>query len=157
MPAVAMTLKRTEPLRAYILTLREARGLSQEEVAKGVGIHPRTYTSWENGQTKELKLDTARSLIRLLGGWFEHLEHIDEISAEEARALAVEWLNLTPAEQEAARTSVGKLKRIVALTCDDPDQLVEVVNRLRKDAQANPAILDLVLGYLDGVSTRSRP
>jgi transcriptional regulator with XRE-family HTH domain len=146
-----------DPLRSYVITLRKGQKLSQEDVAEKLGKGRRTYIAWETGETKDLKLPVARSLVRILDGAFEHLGMMDELSADEARELAEHWLKMSPGERGAARTSASKLRRVVELAADDPQRLDDVIRQLRNDARADPAVLDLIAGYLAGLrASRSR-
>lgn len=138
-----------DPLRTYVLTLRKLAKLDQDEVAAQVGIGYRTYMAWEQGEIKDLKLPIARRLIQVLGGFFPHLGYVDELTADEAQRLATQWHLLSPEERAAAQAE-PRARRTVALADDDPLTLDALLRRLRDMARADPALIDLISGYLDG-------
>src|SRR4051812_26776845 len=141
-----------DPLRSYVATLREGRGLTQPEAAKAAGIKPRTYISWENGEVSKIDIELIRSIVRALGGMFAHLDQVLEMTPEQARALAASWVALSDEERAKAQSGAGKLERIVALSADDPLKLDDVLRRVRDAARDNPEVLQLISGYLAGVS-----
>lgn len=61
-----------------ILTLRQELGISQEELARKLGVSFTSVNRWENGQTKPSKL--ARKQIDLLSKKTEKLK--DLVGAE---------------------------------------------------------------------------
>lgn len=145
-----------DPLRVYVITLRKAAGLTQEDVAGRLEIGYRTYIAWESGETKDLKLPIARALIRAIGGAFRHLEHIEDLSAEEARDLAETWARLSPEERAAAEQAASNLDRMIQLSADDPIKLERVLRRLRDEAKGNEELIELINGYLDGYKAAQR-
>lgn len=46
--------------------LRKEKGLTQQELAKDIGVHYRTLQNWENGKA-EIKTDKAQQLADFLG------------------------------------------------------------------------------------------
>lgn len=148
----AAALRASDPLRSYVATLREEMGLTQPEVGELAGIKPRTYISWESGEVAKIDIEVIRAIVRAVGGAFQHLDQVLDMTAEQARALALSWSALSAEEQEQARAGAAKLDRIVALTADDPAKLDEVLRRVRDAARDNPEVLTLVSGYLAGVS-----
>lgn len=157
--ASATTALGGDPLRIYVITLRKLAGLSQEDVSGQLGIGYRTYMAWETGETKDLKLPVARSLIRVIGGSFDHLEHMDELSPEEAKLLAENWAKMSSEEREAARRGRAHLARIIQLAADDPAKLEDVLRRLRDEARGDTELLHIISGFLDGyrAATRRKP
>ena len=148
----AAAFKAGDPLRSYILVLREGRGMSQPEVAAAAGMKRRTYIAWENGEVEKLDIEVARSIIRALGGLFEHIDQVLDMSAEQARDMATNWLSLSEEDQEAARRGSTQLQRVVALSDDDPFLLDDVLRRVRDASRADPSVLKLVAGYLAGIA-----
>jgi DNA-binding XRE family transcriptional regulator len=138
-----------DPLRTYVITLRKLAKLDQDEVAAQIGIGYRTYMAWEQGETRDLKLPVARRLIQVIGGSFQHLAFIDEMTADEAQRLAMQWHQLSP-EERATAQSEPRARRTVALGDDDPLTLDALLRRLRDMAREDPALIDLISGYLDG-------
>lgn len=139
-----------DAIRAYISTLRAGRGMSQDALASQIGMAPRTYKAWETGETKDIKIPRVLRAIRVLGGTFDHLEELDNATEDDAKRLAREWVQLTPEQQEQVTRLRSKVRRVIELSEQDPDRLEQVIERLRSDARADPAILDLVLAYIDG-------
>jgi DNA-binding XRE family transcriptional regulator len=148
----AAAFKAADPLRSYILVLREGRHMSQPDVAASAGIKRRTYIAWENGEVGKLDIEVARAIVRAVGGLFEHVDLVLDMTAEQAREMAHNWLSLSEAEREAARKGTEGLKRVVALADDDPYLLDSVLRRVRDAARADPGVLKLVAGYLAGLT-----
>lgn len=46
----AAEIRASDPLRAYIVALRDGRNMSQPDTADAAGIKRRTYIAWENGE-----------------------------------------------------------------------------------------------------------
>ena len=51
----------------YIRNLRTAKGLSQEELGKMVGVQRAAVQKWESGKTKNLKRETIKMLSEFFG------------------------------------------------------------------------------------------
>jgi len=140
----------TDPLRAYVLTLRKTAKLSQTAVAKKIGVTRRAYIAWETGETGDLRLQVARKLMHAVGGSLDHLDELDDMSVEQATDLARNWSKIPPEDRPAAQRARQKLQRIIELTADDPVQLEQVILQLRADIRADPQLLDQLSAYLDG-------
>lgn len=56
-----------ETMGDRIKQLRKARNLTQEEFAKAVGVTKSAVSQWEDGSTKNLKLDTFLRVLDTLG------------------------------------------------------------------------------------------
>jgi transcriptional regulator with XRE-family HTH domain len=56
-----------------IKLLREAKGLSQLDVGKVVGVSKQAVSQWESGQTANVKLQTFLRLCEVLGAKPEYL------------------------------------------------------------------------------------
>lgn len=153
---MSATAAAADPLRAYVVTLRTSRRLSQQAAAEGAGIQPRTYISWENGETKKIDIDALRSIVEYLGGAFEHLKTIHLKTPEEGRALALQWLSLSEDEKLAAVAATEKLNRIVVLAENDPARLDEVLRLIRDRVRDDPELLSLISGFLAGLAARGR-
>lgn len=141
-----------DPLRAYVLTLRKlARPkLSQTAVARAIGMTRRSYISWETGATGDLRWQTGRKLLDVIGGAPEHLDELDRMTVDEAVRFAQEWAKIPPDDRPAAQRARQKLRRIVELADDDPAQLERIIEQLRADARADPQLLGQLSAYLDG-------
>lgn len=50
-----------------IKTLRQAKGLSQQELADRLGITKGAVMHWETGRTKNIRNETMLKLVRILG------------------------------------------------------------------------------------------
>jgi transcriptional regulator with XRE-family HTH domain len=139
-----------DPLRAYVRELRSLAGLTQQEVADRLGLTRRAYVLWETARTNDIKLGHARALIRLLGGSMQHLDMLDEMSADEARNLAIEWAKLSAPDRERAERARAKFARVIELSPNDPQQLAQLVEQLRNDARIDAQLLELITVFLDG-------
>lgn len=144
----------SDALRAYIATLRSRRGLSQDALADAIGMGRRTYIAWETGETKDIKTPLVIRAIKVLNGAFEHLGLLDNATEEDGRRIADEWAQLSPEQQIQMQRIQSKAQRIIELNEHDPARLEQVVARLREDASTDPAVLDMVLAYLDGRRSR---
>jgi HTH-type transcriptional regulator / antitoxin HipB len=56
-----------ETMGDRIRQLRKARNLTQEQFAKAVGVTKSAVSQWEDGSTKNLKLDTFLRVLETLG------------------------------------------------------------------------------------------
>lgn len=66
-PNVAYARSPMETMGDRIKQLRKARNLTQEEFAKRVGVTKSAVSQWEDGSTKNLKLDTFLRVLEALG------------------------------------------------------------------------------------------
>jgi transcriptional regulator with XRE-family HTH domain len=144
------------PLRAYVVTLRKGRGITQEDIARRIGMKVRTYVAWERGTTQSIKEHFARALITALDGSQEHRDLLDTMSIEEAQNLAREWLSLSEEQRRNAQEAAHKFARVIELSDSDPAGLEDVIEKIRQDAQADPQFLTWLSGYLEGRGVRSR-
>jgi repressor LexA len=73
-----LQVKDAEPLSEYayqhmetmgdrIRMLRDAKGLSQEQLGKLVGVTKSAVSQWENGTTQNIKLEEFLTLVDVLG------------------------------------------------------------------------------------------
>lgn len=89
---------------ARVAALREARGLSQPELAKRIGISQPSLFNIENGRTKTLRGKTLAGLCRELGTTPEVILEGKRTASMEAMLHEQEllscWRALTPADQE---------------------------------------------------------
>lgn len=140
----------SDAIRAYVARLRSGSGLSQEALAETIGMARRTYIEWETGATKDIKAPALIRAIKALGGAFTHLGLLDDATEEKGRQIADEWLHLSPEQRMQVERIQSKFERVIALGDDDPARLEQVIERLRADARGDPAVLDIVIAYLDG-------
>lgn len=149
------TMAYADALRGYLSHLREQRGIPQWQLAEAMGIARNTYISWETGETRDLKVPRLIRALRFFGVPLDYLEKLGEAETEEeGRKLADDWLKMTPDQQAQAARIQTKFQRIIELGEQDPAKLEQVIERLRADAQTDPALLDLVLVWLDGRRSR---
>ncbi len=139
-----MTTMATDVVRWYVRGAREARGMSQDAVAKATGLALRSYTDWELGRTDEIKTGPLMRALDVLRAPAEHIKRLvlaDE-DGEEAQALVrglIAELERLPAEAREART-----QRAVALIDElltDPQRLDRWIGygeRLREESQDHP-------------------
>lgn len=146
----------SKAVRVYIRALRSERDFTQDAVADAIHVARRTYIAWEAGNAiKDIKAPVLIRAIKFLGGAFEHLGSFDDKTEAQITKMARDWVALSPAEQAEATRLRQKVEYVVAKGDDDPVRLGQVIQRLRADAQADPAVLDMVMAYLDG--RRSSP
>jgi transcriptional regulator with XRE-family HTH domain len=62
-----------ETMGQRIKALREARGMSQQEIADVVGVSKSAVSQWELGQSKDIKLRTFLALLEALRTDMEYL------------------------------------------------------------------------------------
>jgi transcriptional regulator with XRE-family HTH domain len=72
-PAIPYALAAMETMGDRIRTLREARKLTQDQLAKAVGVTKSAVSQWEGGSTKNIKLGTFLSLLGVLSTDYEYL------------------------------------------------------------------------------------
>jgi DNA-binding XRE family transcriptional regulator len=149
-----ITMASADALRSYIVALRQGQGYSQDTVADRVGMARRTYIAWETGEIKDIKAPVVIRAIKFLGGAFKHLAELDDVTEEEAAKKARDWLSLTSDQRAQEERIQAKFRRVIELGEQEPERLEQVIERLRSDARADPAILDVVMAYLDGRRSR---
>lgn len=150
------TMAYADALRGYISHLRERQDVPQWKLAEAMGIARNTYLAWETGETKDLKVPRLVRALRFFGVPLEYLEQLGAAETEEqGRQLAEEWLNMSPEQRAQASRIESKFQKVIELSEQDPDQIIQIINRLRADAQSDPALLDTVIGYLDGRRSRN--
>jgi transcriptional regulator with XRE-family HTH domain len=141
----------SDAVRVYIRTLRDAQEISQDTVADAIRMARRTYTAWEAGtEIKDIKAPALIRAIKFLGGAFDHLEELENATDDHAEQLARDWIKLTPEQRVQVGRIHSKFRRVIELGDNDPARLEQVVQRLRNDARTDPAVLDVVIAYLDG-------
>lgn len=145
----------SDAIRAYVERLRNGRSMSQELLAETIGMARRTYIAWETGETKDIKAPALIRAIKVLGGAFTHLGLLEDAPEEKGRQIADEWLRLSPEQQAQVERIHSKFERVIALDDDDPVRLEQVIARVRSDARGDPAVLDVVIAYLDGRRSNS--
>lgn len=62
-----MTISAVSPIRIKLTEHREAKGLTQTELAKKVGVRQATISDIENGKGKRVDLPLLDDLCRVLG------------------------------------------------------------------------------------------
>jgi len=72
-PVVAYAGFHMDTIGSRIRQLREARGWTQEQFAKRVGVTKSAVSQWENDSTKNLKLDTFLKVVEVLHTSTEYL------------------------------------------------------------------------------------
>jgi|SRR5688572_5351769 len=68
----------SDAMRAYVVTLRKGRGVSQDDLARKIGMAPRTYLAWETGEIKDIKAPFLMRAISTLRGIPAHLMRLSE-------------------------------------------------------------------------------
>lgn len=71
-PAVAYAFP-METMGDRIRTLRISRGWTQEQLGRLVGVSKGAISHWEIGASKDIKLETFLTLLKVLGTDFEYL------------------------------------------------------------------------------------
>lgn len=154
----ACTMAYSEALRGFIAHLRRESKVSQQALADEIGVARNTYIAWERGGTKDLKVPLMIKALRFFGVPLEHLEALGQVDTEEeGQQLAAAWLRLTPDERAQEARIHAKFRRMIELADDDPKRMEQVIERMRTDARADPAILDVIEAYLDGRRSRRSP
>jgi DNA-binding XRE family transcriptional regulator len=157
MEILRIGMAESNAVRAYIRTLRSERNLSQDVVADAIHVARRTYIAWEAGNTiKDIKAPALIRAIKFLGGAFDHLGSFENASEEQATQMARDWVRFTPEQQAQVTRIREKIEYVVAKGEDDPVKLGQVIQQLRADAQTDPAVLDMVMAYLDGRRSASQ-
>jgi transcriptional regulator with XRE-family HTH domain len=72
-PTVSYAFWQMETIGSRIRQLREARGWTQEQFAKRVGVTKSAVSQWENDATKNLKLVTFLKVVEALGTNVDYL------------------------------------------------------------------------------------
>ncbi len=130
----------SDAVRTYIRTVREARKISQGQVAARAGLSLRAYANWERKHTASIKPRQLMRVVDFLKVPTSHIKRLlsDKSSEEAGHQLAREIIaqieSLPPNEREAQR-----------------QHAIAVIDEL-----LNQSLLDRVLGYAEGLLDRSR-
>lgn len=99
-----------------VKVLREGLGLTQEELARLIGVSARTVSRWENGESEP----TALALKEILR-WQRMLARLREVFTTEALP---QWFHL-PNESLGGRTPFE-----VACTLNGEEEILNLIGRL---------------------------
>lgn len=148
---------------SYIRTLRVELRLTQEVVIERAAeqLHGRkidSTTLWriETGQ-KRTRSDILAAVVAAVQGDSEDVAKLmrnPDATIADGRQAAL--ARLTPEQETQVSRMQTKLRRVIELADTDPVKLEHVIEQLRADAQADPAILDMVMAYLDGRRSSTR-
>ncbi len=147
--------RRTTPASAAVAAARSAARLRLDQMGKALGVHPRTATRWEVGETHPSKAvwtrlvaffaayapEAARNLAAAAGvpSPFPEPVPLDIRDIEAAITRAADRLDVAPRRVRAALRDIaaavtgarGTLEDLVRAAQDDDDALVEDHARLR--------------------------
>jgi transcriptional regulator with XRE-family HTH domain len=84
-----------------IKTLREAKNLTQQELADRIGIKRPSLTAWELGTTKKVKDENILAAARELETTPEYLLYGKEPAPSPVAELEQTWDKLTPSQKHA--------------------------------------------------------
>lgn len=115
-----------EALRAYIVGLRKRQGITIDAIVEAIRMPRRTYIAWEQGETKDIKTPFALRAVRFLGGSVKVLEDLDQMTPQQAAALAADATELS-------------------------DEDLERTIKLYESLQDDPAVLGRWLSYGEGL------
>jgi transcriptional regulator with XRE-family HTH domain len=117
-----------------IRSLRTARGLSQEEVARRTGIGLKSYGDLERGRTKDPHYSTLRGVARALGVRVEEL-----ISTEEVITFDDEAVRAAITAAKAGKLTTKEAARAIAdsVRGGPVDALEDAVELLLDHAEAS--------------------
>ncbi len=82
---------------AYLRTLREAQGLSQETVAHAIGVSAKQVYRWEGVRPPDPGATALARYTAMVGGAPEHVHQFllrDDVTAEDGAHLATLWFQL---------------------------------------------------------------
>ena len=65
-------------LQVYLRELRVGRGISQEELAKGIGLSRRALIHWEQGETEGIKDGPLFRAVDILGAALHHIYYLSK-------------------------------------------------------------------------------
>ena len=124
---------------AYLKALREARGLSQDDVARAIGASMRQVGAWERAESDPASSSLA-AYIRYISASAEHVVSLlgnPDATREDGSRLARQWL------EQSEQVYLHTLEPISSdQTLRD---LLDVLRALRSD----PLRLGQVLGYAE--------
>lgn len=67
LPGLAYAVPAMETMGEQIRSLRQARGLTQVDLARAVGVTKSAVCQWEDGSTQNIRLAHFMALLRALG------------------------------------------------------------------------------------------
>lgn len=108
-----MAVGTIEALRGYLVSLRRARGLSQEELGVQMGLSRSAVIEWETARTKTPFAEPILLAIQQLGT-FDDLQRLVGADATAARGQEVALQRIASALSEGARDQIANVMRMLA-------------------------------------------
>jgi transcriptional regulator with XRE-family HTH domain len=129
----------------YMATLRDLRGLTQQEVATAVGTTATTVSRYETGRQKRPDMQIIMKIIAAIKGSGNHLTRLvlDE-NATPDMAIALAWEAQLSTEDRA-------IVEPFATSDEDTLRLLQVVYDI---GLHDKAMLREVMGYINGIKAR---
>ncbi len=131
----------------YLNVLRQRRGMTQEHLAKLLGVDQRLVQRWLS-EGKPMKFDMWRKVIRALRASPEDaIKLMDDENAtpDDARSLAMQLLGREIRAERYAKDNA---------VLDEDDKLLDVVIA---ELEAHPEMIRPVIGLLSGLRSVPRP
>lgn len=125
-----------DAIRAYLVELRKRRAdrvrkqYSQEAVGTVAGMSKRSWGDYELGKTEGLRDSALLTVLRYLGGSFEHLRELSGPSATEAQGRALAELRAAQLEADAAEDALR-----ATLTTDEWNAYVEELEQRARELE----------------------
>lgn len=122
----------TDAVRAYLRTLRERRGLTQEAVADALGMQRVNWGRYEKGRNQTMSSDLLLAAMRVLGGSFRDLKDLAGDNADEAMGAML-------AIRRAERIAAGELSAYEETAgTDELNQLLAEIEQFYREAAEHP-------------------
>lgn len=140
-----------EAIATYLYELRKGQKLSRAKLAAALNTTENTIWRIERKQQEPTGV-LLLSLLQSLQGSWGHIQQLlaPGVTEDEGRRLAREWLTYTPEQRKQAERIGQNIAFVVTAGMHDPAKFQRVIAQLRQDADADPAILDLIEGILIG-------
>ncbi len=131
---------KTDNLGQKIRIAREASGITQEELAKEIGVEPPTVSRWETGAFRP-RPETIQKLAAILGRKTDWLLGIDASNNDEVRK---EFKEIAKKHERLNENKVKTMMSGQEFFADEIRELLRENRELRKKREASPQEAELL-------------
>lgn len=146
-----------QALGAYLEGLIDERRLDNREVTRRAGVAMNYVGRLRTGDTQDPGARNVAALVQAARGSFAVAAQLllrEDATVEEGRQAARETASLSDEQLAQLDRIELKFARVIKLGEGDPERLSQIVNLLRENAEADPGLLDMVLGVVLGRHSR---
>lgn len=144
----------------YLRFIREARGLSREQVASEAGTSASQIERIENGK-QETRSSVMLAFLKTIRANADHLAWLirtPDATVEDSQRLAAEVLSPPPPQPESQpqpqkpiKLTDEQMERLRTWIRSVPDDVLNVLVGILRDSESNPQMVAYIEGYYDAL------